>query len=67
MVYEQKNLDAKQQKFFPLLLVTLWLVLLNLYVEHHLLPAVYFAFIPLWILIIGLLYSVTREIFMVNS
>ena len=52
---------------FPLLPVTLWLVLLNLYVEHQLLPAVYVAFIPFWILIIGLLYGVTKEIVMVNA
>ena len=47
--------------------VTLWLVLLNLYVEHQLLPNVYFAFIPFWILIISLLLSVTREIFVVSA
>ena len=61
-----KFYGVKSVNLLPLLLVALWLVLLNLYVEHQLIPALYFVFIPIWILLIGLLCSVTRNIFMVN-
>ena len=61
-----KFYGVKSVNLLPLLLVALWLVLLNLYVEHQLTPALFFVFIPIWILLIGLLYSVTRNIFMVN-
>ena len=66
-LYQQAKPGCQIRNPFPLLPVTLWLVLLNLYVEHQLLPAVYVAFIPFWILIIGLLYGVTKEIVVVNA
>ena len=61
-----KFYGVKSVNLLPLLLVALWLVLLNLYVEHQLTPALFFVFIPIWILLIGLLCSFTRNIFMVN-
>jgi len=43
-------------------LAAIWLVLLNLYLSAKLISRLYFAFVPLWLLLLCLLHNVTRDI-----